>query len=491
MADCKKRRCTQYLINLDALITTTDGYNNTEFILLFSIDSIPSVHSFEFIFTTMGKKSKRKNQSQPSSSSTPSLEDEQQSNPHPSLRLPVQPSELQCEDPYEDLYEDEDDVSYEDVYESSGDEEDMVQDDPVDTQPSTNNNNNQQQEITSWNPFTAPPPTTELQINESAYKMHHALTPEWPSLSLDILSDRTLGENRTRFPHVITMAVGSQAERNNKLTILRMSDLGRMPREKTEKEMDDEMLGEEWNNEDDESSSSEEEEEEEYEPLLEHYTFPHEGGINRIRACPQNNDVIAVWGERATVSLYDVGGALDTLDRSTRNSSSGTTQESSSMTTVRKMRKDPFFVYQGHSTEGYAVDWSRVVPGRMATADCHGHIHIWNALHAVSSKETTSKSSSLWGNSSFEVKPTYSPHGENIDTPSVEDLQWSPNEATVLASAECGGIVRIYDVRCPNRAMISNKIHGSGADVNVISWNRLVSNLLASGGDDGELFVLF
>ena len=56
-----------------------------------------------------------------------------------------------------------------------------------------------------------------------------------------------------------------------------------------------------------------------------------------------------------------------------------------------------------------------------------------------------------------------------------------------MASAECGGYVRIYDVRCPGKAMISNKVHASGADVNVISWNGLVGNLLASGGDDGEL----
>ena len=68
----------------------------------------------------------------------------------------------------------------------------------------------------------------------------------------------------------------------------------------------------------------------------------------------------------------------------------------------------------------------------------------------------------------------------------MEDLQWSPTEATVLASAECGGYVRVYDVRCPGKAMISNKIHANGADVNVISWNRLVGNLLATGGDDGE-----
>ena len=28
----------------------------------------------------------------------------------------------------------------------------------------------------------------------------------------------------------------------------------------------------------------------------------------------------------------------------------------------------------------------------------------------------------------------------------------------------------------------------NGADVNVISWNHIISNLLASGGDDGTCF---
>ncbi|KAL3787998.1 hypothetical protein HJC23_004069 [Cyclotella cryptica] len=468
----------------------------------------------------MGKKSKRSRKSESEQAaptataaratySTPSLEDETRVAPSLRTSNPEQAAEenLQCEDPYEDLYED-DEESYEDVYESSGDEgeyDEMAID--YDKLPAISDNDGSclPSKITSWNPFQSHD-KSNLEMDESAYKMHHALTPEWPSLSLDILPDRTLGDNRTRFPHVVTMVVGSQAEGGkNKLTVLRMSDLSRMAgREKTEKELDDEMLGEEWKHEDsdqdEEESSSSDEEEEELDPILEHYSFPHEGGINRIRVCPQNYDVVAAWSDVGVVSLYDVGGALDLLDRSLMgsNNNGGNKKEKNTSETignkasnfqVRKMKKDPFFVYSGHSTEGYAIDWSSVIPGRLATADCHGHIHIWNATHPVTSKDVASKSSSPWGNSSFEVKPTYSPSGDNIDNPSVEDLQWSPTEATVLASAECGGYVRIYDVRCPNRAMISNKIHGSGADVNVISWNRLVSNLLASGGDDGSFCV--
>lgn len=354
--------------------------------------------------------------------------------------------------------------------------------------------------VQTYNPFAGHDESAgPLEMDETAYKMHHALTPEWPSLTLDVVPDRTLGDHRTRFPHVVTLVVGSQADSasKNKVSVLRMSDLSRVPgsgREKTERELDDEMLGEEWKHEDededgeDDDESSDEEEEEELDPVLEHYSFPHSsGGINRVRVCPHNSDIVGVWSDSGVVSLYDIGGALDLLDRSVKKGEDAMKQ------TVRRMRKDPFFVYSGHSTEGYAIDWSRVVPGRLATADCDGNIHVWNAEHPVASSDVVAKygtKSSPWGNSSFSVVPTYSAHGDNLDHPSVEDLQWSPTEATVLASAECGGYVRIYDVRCPGRAMISNKVHANGSDVNVISWNRLVGNLLASGGDDGEQLKL-
>jgi hypothetical protein len=51
--------------------------------------------------------------------------------------------------------------------------------------------------------------------------------------------------------------------------------------------------------------------------VLENYSFPHtSGGINRIRVCPHNSSLVAVWSESGDVSLYDIGGAIDMLDRS-------------------------------------------------------------------------------------------------------------------------------------------------------------------------------
>lgn len=45
-------------------------------------------------------------------------------------------------------------------------------------------------------------------------------------------------------------------------------------------------------------------------------------------------------------------------------------------------------IFTGHSTEGFALDWSRVVPGRLVSGDCAGKIHLWEpqegGRHAIS-----------------------------------------------------------------------------------------------------------
>ena len=75
----------------------------------------------------------------------------------------------------------------------------------------------------------------ELQFDPSAYVMYHPLRAEWPALSFDIIRD-DLGGNRTRFPLTMYAVAGSQADRaeSNKLTIMKFSDLHRLPRSRDE-----------------------------------------------------------------------------------------------------------------------------------------------------------------------------------------------------------------------------------------------------------------
>ncbi|CAG8822764.1 33165_t:CDS:2, partial [Racocetra persica] len=70
---------------------------------------------------------------------------------------------------------------------------------------------------------------------------------------------------------------------------------------------------------------------------------------------------------------------------------------------------------------------------------------------------------------------------------SVEDLQWSPVEKSVFASASADQTICIWDIRSKKKAALSVKAHE--ADVNVITWNRKVDYLLASGSDDGVISI--
>lgn len=127
----------------------------------------------------------------------------------------------------------------------------------------------------------------------------------------------------------------------------------------------------------------------------------------------------------------------------------------------------PLFSFTGHQTEGYAVDWSPSSAGKLVTGDCAGRIHVWQPTGTT------------WA---VDGAAPYSAH-----TSSVEDLQWSPSEATVFASASADRTVRIWDTRDRSKAQITVQAHA--ADVNVISWNRSVGYLLASGSDDGSFKV--
>lgn len=393
----------------------------------------------------MGKKSKRNrnkssvDDSALSSRAPPNLRQEQE----------VETLEnLKYEDPFvEEEYDDEDEWSDEEENNSEGE--------------GMNDDDENAEIVQAWNPFASG--KEKLEMDPSAYKMYHALTAEWPSLSFDFVRDN-LGSVRTRFPHSLICVAGSQApqESQNQLTVMKMSDLSKMKHE-----TDDDILGEEFNpdsNDKNDDDSEDSDDEIEMEPVMEHYSVPHAGGVNRVRAMPQQSSIVATWSETGNVHLFDIQSILDRFEVSRGK-----------QTTPGSMPTKPIFTYKNHSTEGYAMDWSTKEEGSLATGDCNGGIHLWKQ----------------GSGGSFSVTPSYEANEkQGVDqNRSVEDLQWSPTESTVFASAECGGYVRIFDVRAPHKSMLNHKIHSNGADVNVLSWNKLVSNLLATGGDDGALSV--
>jgi ribosome assembly protein RRB1 len=363
----------------------------------------------------MGKKSKR-SRNKSGNSNAPTKP--------PALRTPVEETKdnLQFEDPFIDeaIVEEEEDI----VEEQTNVEE-------------------KEQGIQVWNPYSTNT-AVKLEMDESAYLMHHALSVEWPSLSFDFIRD-SLGEARTRFPHILYCVAGTQAPSHNKIQLLKLSDL-----DKIRHETEDDVLGEEYDKPDDDSSSSSDEESVDLDPILESFEYSHSGGSNRVRVQPHST-IVSSWSDDGNVYLYDVEPLMNQCSGSSNTSTTNT--------------KQPFFTYSGHSNEGFAMDWSHVDKQHLATGDVDGNIHIWQQTNTHE----------------YSVTPMYeSEH-------SVEDLQWSPTESTVLAACTCQGFVNIYDTRAPHRSMISNRL--SSVDINVMSWNSLVGNLLSTGDDNGVVSV--
>lgn len=178
-------------------------------------------------------------------------------------------------------------------------------------------------------------------------------------------------------------------------------------------------------------------------------------GINRVRCCWQHPGLVALWCDNGSVRLLDVGEQLKALAAETEVLSKA----------ASKTQLTPLASHT-HSTEGFALDWSRVTAGRLVTGDCKKHIHVWEPQEG----------------GRWQVSPAYNGHSG-----SVEDLQWSPTEATVFASCSTDKTVAVFDTR--DRAEAQLQVPASDTDVNVISWNRLVGYMLASGDDAGALRV--
>eukprot|EP00466_Bigelowiella_natans_P013326 jgi/Bigna1/57884/fgenesh1_pm.34_\ len=277
----------------------------------------------------------------------------------------------------------------------------------------------------------------ELDFDQSAYITYHAVNMEWPCLSIDVLRD-PLGFHRTKFPMTTYLACGSQAqnENANKVYLMKVSDIKKTQKEDNDMEEDDDG-----------------ESEDESEPTIATKTFKHKGAINRIRAMPQASNILATMSETKEAHIWDVQHLLQALD-------SPSSQQGGLPTTK------PLFTFTGHPAEGYAVDWSPKVPGRLLTGDCSKHIYLWE------------RNESGW---SVDKTP-FNGHSD-----SVEDIQWSPKEAGVFASCSVDKTIRIWDTRRRKNSMLFVAAHRS--DVNVISWNPNKSHLLLSGSDDHSIKI--
>jgi len=202
-----------------------------------------------------------------------------------------------------------------------------------------------------------------------------------------------------------------------------------------------------------ESGSESNSEDLEDDPILEYKSIPHPyGGINRIRAMPQQTNIVASFSDNSQVNIWDLQRYIEALDAPPKQS-------------LPKKPK-PLFTFTGHPTEGFSLDWSGKLAGRLISGDCSKNIYLWNP------------NSNSW---EVDLIPFVGHEG------SVEDLKWSPTEQDVFSSCSVDRTIKFWDVRGKKRPVANINAHDS--DVNVLSWNSSKSFLVASGADDGSFKV--
>jgi ribosome assembly protein RRB1 len=151
------------------------------------------------------------------------------------------------------------------------------------------------------------------------------------------------------------MVAGSQAEKktDNRIYVMKWSEMLKTNRED---EVDSDM-------------NSDEELPAVKEPNVRYESIPHRGGINRIRSM-YGSPIVATWNEDAEVGIYDVTPAIEELD--------------TDQTKRQKMGKVATKSYAGtklasckHKNEGYALDWSPMTFGRLATGSCNAELNLF------------------------------------------------------------------------------------------------------------------
>lgn len=173
----------------------------------------------------------------------------------------------------------------------------------------------------------------------------HSLNPK------DCIKDRKTRETRHRqdkFPYTVYFCAGSQTfnKKDNKIYTMKWSQMCKTLRD------DDEI------NEDEES-----EDENDKDPEMRFECVPHKGCVNRIRSM-YGTGIVATWNDENEVGIYNLTSAIEALD--IEPSKDG------------KKKKEAAKPHGGSLVgrfklpdEGFALDWSPLSYGRLASGSCN------------------------------------------------------------------------------------------------------------------------
>ncbi|OLY85715.1 Ribosome assembly protein rrb1 [Smittium mucronatum] len=375
---------------------------------------------------------------------------------------------------FEDLWEDEVDSDEELIENDDLDQEIEVLDENLNMQEQIEQQEEMEEEDLPEKVYLPGDQLEEgevLQVDNSAYQMLHNLNVNWPCLSFDFFIDE-LGDNRTNFPHTISLFTGSQASQSNRneVTLMKISNLHRT--------INDDKLAEDDDDLDEDDNDLDED------PILETRSMKHRGGINRVRVTKTRNTILgATWSDEGCVFIWNLKDQLKSLE----------------VPGFKATTKKPVYTVQSHQCEGYAIDWQQDqrTDGGFTTEKTpfQGHKSSVEDLQwspeeqSVFASCSSDKSIRIWDIRQKQRQSAISvPNAHNSD---VNVISWNPTSRFLLASGDDDGTFGVWDLRNFKSNPVSPvaTFDWHRKPITSIEWHPQDDSVLAVSGADDQLTI--
>jgi ribosome assembly protein RRB1 len=152
------------------------------------------------------------------------------------------------------------------------------------------------------------------------------------------------------YPFDAYVVAGSQAEKknDNKLYVMKWTGLYK-------------TLVDDEGNEDEEDNAK-----------LYYESIPHKGGVNRVRSMHGSN-IVATWSDEGQLSIFNLSESIKRVEKKHKNKSN----------TMTKQKYPSLIQHFKHKAEGYALDWSPLKLGLLASGGCDHNIFLYEPTDQV------------------------------------------------------------------------------------------------------------
>ncbi|VTZ68109.1 ribosome assembly protein RRB1, putative [Plasmodium chabaudi chabaudi] len=329
----------------------------------------------------------------------------------------------------------------------------------------------------------------DLECDYSTYDLLFCPITPWPCLSFDFIYDSQAKEdyvsklkingnefkgNELIYPIEVTCVSGTQAtdKKSNCIYVIKWGNLNKLDLYLSSEEIssDDEKVE---NKKSIEKNNSDNNKPSEDDSVIICKSIKHiHGCINKIKNNKKINSLVGAWCEDKKVYIYEIRDEINGLNERMYN---------------ENIQKDPVYIFNKHSNEGFAIDWNPVYGAQLLTGDNDGNLFLWLPDNMTKWKHEKLISPSI---------------GVNCNKYSIETIQWAKHGngvGHVFAMCSSDKSIKIVDTRdiksgsgdsqMQNLVNRENRFkmdipNAHSSDVNVITWNENFEFLLASGGDD-------